>query len=77
VGAGTSAFRITAPVNLISDNPPSVGGLVEHILGCYDDRITMIEERMLNSISIIKLIKLALIGISQYALFSVWAGFTE
>lgn len=61
MGAETSAFKITAPTNLISDSPPSAGGLVENILGLYDDRITMIEGTMLNSISIIKLIKLALV----------------
>jgi hypothetical protein len=66
-----NAFRITAPVNAISDNSLSVGRLVGHFLGCYGDKITMIEERMLNSISLIKLIELVLIGTSYRSLFSV------
>jgi hypothetical protein len=76
-GERADAFKITAAVNLISDNLLSVGGLVGHFLGCHGDKTTTIEGRMLNSISLIKLIKLVLVGTSYQVLFSLWAEFAK
>jgi hypothetical protein len=74
-GAETNAFRISTPLNLISDKPHSAVGLVE--LGNCGHRITEIGKRWTHAFITVKLIKLALIGISQYALFIVYVGFSK